>query len=121
MTMEECPSFNTCSAPLCPLDPKIDTRVWYPSEEVCKRKWKPLAPHWLQKQRRLARRCQLLHTYFTLKMILALRWITQKTKGIDPDSDQTIEAWIKDKTAIRPPPAWRTPEQSAIQPTTTNL
>jgi hypothetical protein len=33
--MEECNSFNTCSAQLCPLDPDLKLRVWYISEDVC--------------------------------------------------------------------------------------
>lgn len=35
--MEECPQFNYCSAPLCPLDPDIDLRSRrYPEEDKCK-------------------------------------------------------------------------------------
>ena len=37
MPYEECPSFNTCSAPKCPLDPDIDSRVRrLEGEEKCK-------------------------------------------------------------------------------------
>jgi len=32
----ECPSFDSCSAPLCPLDPDIDKRIRYPDEDKCK-------------------------------------------------------------------------------------
>jgi hypothetical protein len=32
----ECPSFNVCSAPLCPLDPGIKMRIKLPTEDRCK-------------------------------------------------------------------------------------
>ena len=35
--MYECPQFNHCSAPRCPLDPDIDLRSQrYPEEDKCK-------------------------------------------------------------------------------------
>jgi len=33
---EECPKFNTCSAPKCPLDPDIDERNKYGEEDKYK-------------------------------------------------------------------------------------
>jgi len=101
MTMEECPSFHRCSAPLCPLHLHLATQVWYPSEEVCRRQWGGNSPPWLLKQRRLARRCQHHHTYFTLEMLLATNWVNSKIKGIDPNSKQSPEAWIKERTRDR--------------------
>jgi hypothetical protein len=32
----ECPSFNSCSSPLCPLDPNVALRVRYSDEAKCK-------------------------------------------------------------------------------------
>ncbi len=34
--MYECPSFNVCSAPLCPLDPDRDERVSSKGEDKCR-------------------------------------------------------------------------------------
>ena len=33
---EDCPNFNTCNAPKCPLDPDINTRIKYADEDKCK-------------------------------------------------------------------------------------
>lgn len=30
-----CPKFNTCAAPICPLDPLWEQRVWVKDERVC--------------------------------------------------------------------------------------
>ena len=32
----ECPSFNSCSSPKCPLDPDVNDRIRYPDEMKCK-------------------------------------------------------------------------------------
>lgn len=40
--MNSCSKFESCSAPLCPLDPEIAKRVWYSEEDVChynKHRW----------------------------------------------------------------------------------
>jgi hypothetical protein len=36
MPMRECPSFDYCSAPRCPLDPDIDDRISLKGEDKCK-------------------------------------------------------------------------------------
>ena len=35
MPYRECPSFNNCSAPRCPLDPEIKDRIRLKGEEKC--------------------------------------------------------------------------------------
>jgi hypothetical protein len=35
MRMEDCPKFNRCSAPICPLDPDVLSRTYLPGEPVC--------------------------------------------------------------------------------------
>jgi len=32
----ECPRFNRCSAPLCPLDENLNNHTWYIGEEICR-------------------------------------------------------------------------------------
>ena len=36
LPFEECPSFQRCSAPLCPLDPQVELRVYRPGEPTCR-------------------------------------------------------------------------------------
>lgn len=53
--MESCPSFISCSAPLCPLDDDIDLRMWYDDEDVCISQI--YGKHrWIKKQRSIVRR-----------------------------------------------------------------
>ncbi len=37
-TMKMCPKFNTCSAPICPLDPDKGLRVKVTGDKSCPRK-----------------------------------------------------------------------------------
>jgi hypothetical protein len=38
MTPEQCPYFESCGAPICPLDPNKESAVWYPFEKICRNK-----------------------------------------------------------------------------------
>jgi len=55
LIMEKCNRFNECSAPLCPLDPDIKTRLWFHDEEICK-SWEHNKHRWIKKQRSIVRR-----------------------------------------------------------------
>jgi len=48
--MSLCPSFMTCNAPLCPLDPGLELRIWYADEDICKSR-KFGGRRWIKKQR----------------------------------------------------------------------
>ena len=52
--MEECSSFLTCDAPLCPLDKDVDLRIWYPDEPICKGHYAK-GVRWIRKQRSIIR------------------------------------------------------------------
>jgi len=54
--MQACPSFNTCDAPLCPLDPELDKRVWFTDEDICKSKRHGSGVRWIKKQRSIVKR-----------------------------------------------------------------
>jgi len=41
--MQNCPRFEVCDAPLCPLDPDLALRVWYAGEEDANVKFKVAA------------------------------------------------------------------------------
>jgi len=46
---EDCRLFETCSAPLCPLDPGLKMRNWFPEEPVCRSiKYRT---RWIKKQK----------------------------------------------------------------------
>ena len=52
---KECPKFDTCSAPLCPLDPELKKRIWYWDEPICKNK-KFQKLRWIKKQKSIQKR-----------------------------------------------------------------
>jgi len=76
MKMENCPSFKHCSAPLCPLDPELPSRNWFPDEPICHR-YPNLS--WIKKQKKLLIR---LEDKFYLKnpYPLTLKQIKQEVK-----------------------------------------
>ena len=92
-----CPSFEGCKAPLCPLDKSLyQGAIWYTDEDVCATKeFRSL--NWVRKQRKLkkARR----KGFFNLEMLEALG--NKTVDGIDPDSNQTVEAWVRERTRRR--------------------
>ena len=104
----DCPSFECCAAPICPLA-ESDQDVFYPAdEEVCRGKKIPgLAekPKWIPKVRRLRRRLVGVSEvgYFTLAMIRQLGRISARTRGIDPDGrnpQESEQTWLKKRKPI---------------------
>jgi len=82
----DCPKFEDCSAPLCPLDESsLKNGVWYPGiEEVCKRKdFQNLG--WIGKQRAIAKAKAPSDKYFRVLMLQAIKQIRRGIEGINPD------------------------------------
>lgn len=50
-----CNRFESCNAPLCPLDPDIDKRVWYSDEDICKSQ-EHNKHRWIKKQRSIVKK-----------------------------------------------------------------
>jgi len=58
---KDCRLFETCSAPLCPLDPGLKMRNWFPEEQACRSlKYRT---RWIKKQRSI----QKYHTEIWFK------------------------------------------------------
>jgi hypothetical protein len=80
---KECPRFDSCSAPLCPMD--IVGSIWYPDEEIC-------TSHafgsllWIKNQKKISRKCRDLSGYFNLEMLSHNCQIKGGITGLDPDS-----------------------------------
>jgi hypothetical protein len=67
--MQDCPYFETCSAPLCPLDNKtLHKAIWYPDEEICNSQ-KYCNTYWIKRQRKIARKMKNFNNYFTIGML----------------------------------------------------
>lgn len=92
---KDCPSYETCSAPLCPLD--IGNHVFFPDEDICKKR---NPPAWVRTQKKIAKRAVDRDTYYTIDMLLEVKRVTAHISGADPDKVND-EAWIKGRAAAR--------------------
>ena len=91
MTTPQCPKFETCSAPLCPLDKEIlDKGLWYPDEEVCTLKKHSGLP-WIRKQRKLIKRAARVDRYFTFEMLERNCVVRGGIEGLDPDVPEELQ------------------------------
>jgi len=84
MKPTECPQFESCSAPLCPLEKSGTHDIWYPDEEICHTK-AVKTPLWVKNQRKIARRTGDKDKYFTYTMLTQHCIIKNGITGIDPD------------------------------------
>ena len=92
----ECPHYNKCSSPLCPLDEdSLENGIWFPDEEICKRN-EFARKTWVRNQKKIQRRAKNINGYFTLNMLKRNCVVKGGICGIDPDkpAESQIEAWL---------------------------
>jgi hypothetical protein len=97
MNPSDCRLYETCSAPLCPLDPaSLRNGIWYPDEEVCRSRTKGNLP-WLKAQKKIAGCGAGGGRYFTLAMLNRNCVIRRGIAGLDPDEEEEpqMNAWMK--------------------------
>ena len=84
----ECSKYESCSAPLCPID---GGGVWYPDEEIC-HKFKEVT----KTQRKIQARARDREKYFTLEMLTRNCVIGKGIKGIDPEREEReqVNQWL---------------------------
>jgi len=93
MTAAQCRLYETCLAPLCPLDGCSLNGIWYSDEEICRsRTYGNLS--WIRAQRKIAR--VKAGGYFTLKMLNDIRTARKGMVGLDPNEDEKtqLRRWI---------------------------
>lgn len=98
LTAKDCPQFESCSAPLCPLD-LIDNAAWSPDEEICAGHNYSTLP-WVRRQRKIARKVRNKDYFFTIDMLNQNCTLTVATEGIDPDANLAatktlVKTWLK--------------------------
>ena len=103
MTNKECPRFDGCNAPLCPLDTERQYRFWYPDEDICK--LQAAATDWVRRQRRVAKKAIDTGLFFTIKMLSHNCRIRTGIKGLDPNAPESQRLkhereWIKQHPKI---------------------
>lgn len=92
--IEKCPSFLTCNAPMCLLDPKVETSCWYPDEEICKKNKPPL---WIRNQKKIKKKAKDPTKYFTFEMLSQNCIIGKRIEGLYPDKPEEgqLKRWLK--------------------------
>ena len=101
MPSEDCPKFEGCSAPLCPLETGKDG-IWYTDEEICNRKeYQKLK--WIKKQKQIAKIKNISPDYyFTIPMLESIKRLSKSIEGINPDmpldkAKQAEQKWVEDR------------------------
>jgi len=91
-----CTLYESCLAPLCPLDPSSLKGIWYPDEEICRSRSQGNRP-WIRAQRRLARVAGSGAGYFTVEMLGRLAVIRKGIAGLDSDLPEgpQLRAWFQ--------------------------
>lgn len=96
MRSEKCPRFEECSAPLCPLDKSLKQGIWYPDQEICKRKGFG-DRDFIKAQKKIVKVKSDPNYYFTIQMLKRNCKIGKGMCGIDPDETEKpqLQNWLK--------------------------
>jgi hypothetical protein len=92
---EQCRHFDSCSAPLCPLDSEhLKIGSWYPDEEICKLK---TVPNWVKVQKKITKKTKDKNTYYIYEMLNINCKVAKGITGLNPDKpeEQQLEDWLK--------------------------
>lgn len=96
MPETQCPRYEGCDAPLCPLADDLRSLTWFPGEPVCPMRKYARLP-WLRKQRRIqALRRVNADGYFTVAMLETISKVRNGLAGADPNDGPLAEArWLE--------------------------
>ncbi|WP_291492256.1 hypothetical protein [Desulfurella sp.] len=101
MIPENCPYFEKCNAPICPLDPNKEISVWYPDEEICRnREFRDMDLIITQKKISRINRRHEVQGFFTFNMLnrplIAKRGISGLNEDLSiEDIAKSEKTWIK--------------------------
>jgi len=92
--IEKCPSFDGCSATICPFDPEHKNCIWYPEDGICR---KNFPPGWVLIQKKIKKRTRSLDTYYNYEMLNRNCIIKGGITGIDPNraEEEQIKSWFR--------------------------
>jgi hypothetical protein len=70
-----CRHVDDCSAPLCPLAPNLKHLIWYPGEDICRRRD---GPGWIRTQKAIASVGAPEDKFFTVAMLQAITRVQKR-------------------------------------------
>ena len=87
MIPEQCPFFNSCNAPICPLDENKGKVIWYSDEAICKNtEYSDLEFTITQKKMAKINKTHSVNGYFTLKILDQKIIVRSGIQGINEDT-----------------------------------
>jgi len=96
----DCPSYELCAAPLCPMDVDLGRRVWFPNEPVCRLR---KCPGWVRTQRRIAKLPGIKQDrYFTIRMLNSIKQIRKGLQGAGTDLPDAEKSWLRHRQKMKP-------------------
>jgi len=82
----ECPYFDFCNAPICPLDEDKEKAIWYSHEAICKNpEYSGLEFIITQKKIAKVNKTHSVKGYFTLKMLNQKIIVRSGIQGVNQD------------------------------------
>jgi hypothetical protein len=83
----ECPFFNSCNSPICPLDENKEKAIWYSYEAICKNpEYSCLEFIITQKKITKVNKTRSVKGYFTFKMLNQKIIVRSGIQGINEDT-----------------------------------
>ena len=83
----ECPYFDSCNAPICPLDENKEKAIWYSHEAICKNpEYSDLDFIITQKKITKVNKTRSVKGYFTFKMLNQKIIVRSGIQGINEDT-----------------------------------
>jgi len=87
MIENKCPFFDSCDAPICPLDENKGKAIWYSDEAICKNpEYSGLDFIITQKKIAKVNKTHSVKGYFTLKMLNQKIIVRSGIQGINEDT-----------------------------------
>lgn len=113
-SIDDCPSSPICSANMCPLDPYLSDRIWYPDEEICRRQGIIEQYPWIRTQKKIANRTKRMDRYFNIQMLERNCIIGKGMVGLDPDRSEEVqlESWLRNHPPKR---EWTEEEKAQVR------
>jgi len=86
--IEKCPYFDSCDAPICPLDENKENAIWYSDEAICKNS-EYSSLEFLKTQKKISKlnKQHVVNGFFTFKKLNISLFVRVGLEGLNEESD----------------------------------